>query len=256
VWQWKRPDEPFVGAISLWKAGFHWKGEVAVKVTEIWRYPVKTMAGEKLQRVNIGPLGIEGDRVVHVEDNRERVITSRSHPRFLGHKGTLGADGTPLVDGRPWNSPEVAAEIVDIAGIGAKLVRYDGAERFDVLPLLVATDGAIAAFGHDHRRLRPNLVIGGVEDLSEREWPGGGLRIGKVLIGVQDLRLRCIMTSYDPDTLVQDKEITRAIYRRFNGKLALNCFVIEGGEIAVGDEVQLIRGRACIKSEIPEGLAE
>ena len=219
-----------------------------MKVTEVWRYPVKTMAGEKLQRVHMGPLGIDGDRVVHVEDAHGRVITSRSHPRFLGHKGTLGVDGAPLVDGRPWNSPAVAAEVVDIAGPGAKLVRYDGAERFDVLPLLVATDGAIAAFGHDHRRLRPNLVIGGVAGLAEREWPGGCLRIGQVLIGVQDLRLRCIMTAYDPDTLVRDKEITRDIYRRFDGKLALNCFVIEGGEIAVGDEVQLVRGRACVES--------
>ena len=43
------------------------------------------------------------------------------------------------------------------------------------------------------------------------------------------------------DTLVQDKEIIRSIYRRFDGKLALNCFVIVGGEIAVGDEVQLVR---------------
>ncbi|TDJ71435.1 MAG: MOSC domain-containing protein [Proteobacteria bacterium] len=227
-----------------------------MKVTEIWRYPVKTMGGEKLQRVRMGPLGIDGDRVVHVEDTQGRVITSRSHPRFLGRKGTLGVDGAPLVDGQPWNSPEVAAEVVDIAGPGAKLVRYDGAERFDVLPLLVATDGAIAAFGHDHRRLRPNIVIGGVEGLTEREWPGGCLRIGKVLIGVQDLRLRCIMTSYDPDTLVQEKEITRGIYRRFDGKLALNCFVIEGGEIAVGDEVQLVRGRACVESAAAAVFAE
>jgi len=213
-----------------------------MKITEIWRYPVKTMAGEKLQRVNIGPLGIEGDRVVYVEDAHGRVITSRSHPRFLGHKGSLGLDGEPLVDGQPWNSPEVAAEVVEIVGSGAKLVRYDGIERFDVLPLLVATDGAIAAFGHDHRRLRPNLVVGGVEGLAERDWPGCCLRIGKVLIGVQDLRLRCIMTSYDPDTLAQDKGVTRSIYRRFDGKLALNCFVIEGGEIKVGDEVHLVHG--------------
>lgn len=219
-----------------------------MKITEIWRYPVKTMAGEKLDRVGVGPLGIEGDRVVRVEDARGRVITSRSHPRFLGHKGSLDPSSAIMVDGRPWDSPEVAAEVVDIAGPGAKLVRYDGAERFDVLPLLVATDGAIAAFGQDLRRLRPNIVIGGVAGLTEREWPGACLRSGKVLIGVQDLRLRCIMTSYDPDTLVQDKEITRGIYRRFDGKLALNCFVIEGGEIAVGDEVQLVRGRACPES--------
>lgn len=219
-----------------------------MNITAIWRYPVKSMAGEKLQRVCIGPLGIAGDRLVHVEGAQGHVITARSHPRLLGHQGTLGPDGEPLVDGRPWYSPEVAATVVDIGGPGAKLVRDDGAERFDVLPLLVATDGAIAAFGHDHRRLRPNLVIGGVEGLAEREWPGGCLRLGKVVIGVQDLRLRCIMTSYDPDTQAQDKEITRGIYRRFEGKLALNCFVIEGGRIAVGDEVQLMRGRACAES--------
>ena len=64
-----------------------------MKITEIRRYPVKTMAGERLQQAGVGPLGIQGDRVVHVEDARGRVITSRSHPRFLGHKGSLGADG-------------------------------------------------------------------------------------------------------------------------------------------------------------------
>jgi len=216
-----------------------------MKITEIWRFPVKTMAGEKLERAAVGSLGIEGDRVVHVENAKGGVITSRSHPRFLGHKGSLSSHGEIMVDGRSWDSPEVASEVADIVGPGAKLVRYDGAERFDVLPLLVVTDGAIAAFGHDRRRLRPNIVVGGVEGLTEREWPGACLRIGKVLIGVQDLRLRCIMTSYDPDTLVQDKEITRGIYQRFDGKLALNCFVIEGGEIALGDEVELVRGRAC-----------
>jgi len=93
--------------------------------------------------------------------------------------------------------------------------------------------------------LRPNIVVGGVEGLGEREWPGSCLRVGSVLIGVQDLRARCVMTSYDPDTQVQDKSITRGIYDRFEGKLALNCFVIQGGEIAVGDPVQLVRGRAC-----------
>jgi hypothetical protein len=226
------------------------ESEVAVKVTEIWRYPVKTMAGEKLQRAPIGPLGVEGDRVVHVQGARGRVITSRTHPRFLRHRGSLGANGEVMVDGRPWDSPEVAAEVVDIAGPEARLVHHEGADRFDVLPLLIATDGAIAAFGHDYRRLRPNLVIGGVEGLTEGEWPGSCLRIGKALVGVQDLRLRCIMTSYDPDTLAQDKGITRGIYQRFDGKLALNCFVIEGGEIAVDDDVQLVRGRACA-----EGLA-
>ena len=68
-----------------------------MNIAEIWRYPVKTMAGERLQWARIGPLGIEGDRVVHVEDANGHVITSRTHPRFLGHKGSLGHDGEPLV---------------------------------------------------------------------------------------------------------------------------------------------------------------
>src|SRR4029077_19126294 len=103
---------------------------VTVKVTELWRYPVKTMAGERLQRARLGPLGIEGDRIVHAEDARGRGITSRSHPRSVGHQGTLGPQGEVLVDGRPWDSPEVAAEVANIGGPGAKLVRYEGAERF------------------------------------------------------------------------------------------------------------------------------
>jgi len=154
--------------------------DVAMILTEIWRYPVKTMAGEKLQRVHMGALGINGDRVVHIEDAQGRVITSRSHPRFLGHKGSLGTDGAPRVDGRPWNSPEMAAEVVDIGGPGAKLIRYDGSERFDVLPLLVATDGAIAAFGHDHRRLRPNIVIGGVAPKAASKSVGSATSIAPV----------------------------------------------------------------------------
>src|SRR5438067_11094947 len=96
-----------------------------MKITEIWRYPVKTMAGEKLQRERLGPLGIEGDRVVHVEDAQGQVITSRSHPRFQGHKGTLGVDGEPLVDGRPWHSPEAAAKVVDIGWRRAGLLCHN-----------------------------------------------------------------------------------------------------------------------------------
>jgi uncharacterized protein YcbX len=227
-----------------------------MKVREIWRYPVKTMAGEMLQRATLSSMGIDGDRIVHVEDSTGRVITSRSHPKFLGHKATLGTDREPRVDGRPWSGREVASDVEAIAGPDARLVRYDGFERFDVLPLLIATDGAIAAFGHDHRRLRPNIVIEGVEGLAERDWPGGCLRIGKVLIGVQDLRLRCVMTSFDPDTLVQDKEITRSIFRRFEGKLALDCFIIQGGEIEVGDGVNLVRGRSCADAAAAAAFAE
>jgi uncharacterized protein YcbX len=209
-------------------------------VAELWRFPVKSMAGERLERAELRADGIAGDRVVHVRDARGRVVTARTRPALLGHRGTLGPDGEPLVDGRPWSAPEVADDVRRAAGDGAHLVRFDGLERFDILPLLVATDGAIAAFGHDGRRLRPNIVVGGVAGLAERAWEGRRLRVGEAIIGIEDLRQRCVMTTFDPDTLAQDVGVLKKIVREFDGSLALNCAVIQGGTIAVGDPVELL----------------
>jgi uncharacterized protein YcbX len=119
-------------------------------------------------------------------------------------------------------------------------VRYEGPERFDVLNLLVATDGGITALGHDGRRLRPNLVVGGVPGLEEREWEGRALRIGDVLIGVESLRARCIVTTIDPDTGTQNLDVLRRIHREFGTKVALNCWVARPGSVSVGDPVELI----------------
>jgi hypothetical protein len=168
------------------------------------------------------------------------VTTARTRHRLLGLHATLGADGEPLVEGRPWTSEAAAADVRAAAGPEAVLVRYDGRERFDVLPLLVATDGALAQLGVDHRRLRPNIVIAGVEGLAERTWPGRRLRIGDVVIGVAKLRARCVMTTFDPDTLVQDVGVLRRIATEFGGRMALDCDVLHGGSAAVGDEVTLV----------------
>ncbi len=210
-------------------------------VAEIWRYPVKSMAGERLPEARLTALGIERDRALQVRNAQGRTITSRSHPGLLGHHATLGAEGSALVDGLPWDAPEVLAAVRKIAGPGAQLVRDESEERFDILPLLVATDGAIAAFGRDTRRLRPNLLIGGVEGLAERTWEGAQLVIGEVVIQVHDLRARCVMTTYDPDTLAQDPQVLRDIVRRFQGKLALNCEVVKGGTVRVNQAVELRR---------------
>lgn len=205
-----------------------------VWIAELWRYPIKSMAGERLESVEVREDGIVGDRRVYVVDARGHIVTSRTKPRLLGHKGTLGPDGEPLVDGRPWRSEDVARDVVRAAGPGARLVRGDDPGRFDILPLLVATDGAIAAFGHDGRRLRPNIVVGGVEGLAERGWEGTRLVAGDVEIGLRDLRGRCVMTTFDPDTLVQDPGVLRKIVREFDGTLALNAFVIRGGRLRTG----------------------
>lgn len=209
-------------------------------VKEIWRYPVKSMAGESLAKAKVSPLGIEGDRVVLVVNPQGRVVNARSHPALLGHKGTTSTDGMPLVDGRLWSEPSVLADVRAIAGPRAALIHDESADRFDILPLLVATDGAIAAFGRDGRRLRPNLVIGGVDGLDERKWPGRRLRIGSVVINLDSPRGRCVMTTYDPDTLQHDPTVLKDIVKRFGGELALNAAVEHGGVIEVKQKVELL----------------
>ena len=213
-------------------------------IKELWRYPVKSLAGERMQQIEVDELGFAGDRQILVRSASGRVLTSRTHPALLGLKGSLGKDGVPQISGHPWNSPAALALVRKAAGPGAELFFYDGPERFDILPLLVATDGAIAAFGHDYRRLRPNIIVGGVEGLAERAWPGKFLRIGDVVISIRDLRGRCVMTTFDPDTLQQDHNVLKEIVRKFDGKLALNASVLQGGTIREGDAVELLLSTA------------
>ncbi|MEO7134225.1 MAG: MOSC N-terminal beta barrel domain-containing protein [Vicinamibacterales bacterium] len=208
-------------------------------VQEVWRYPVKSMAGQPLENARVTPSGIDGDRLIQVHNARGRVVTARTHPRLLGLHATIDGEGRVLVDGRPWSDPIVRDVVGGIVGPGAQLVYNDGLDRFDILPLLVATDGAIAAFGHDRRRLRPNIVIGGVDGLEERTWEGSELRIGEAVVRIADLRARCVMTTFDPDTLVQDHSVLRDIGKRFGGKLALNCEVVRGGDIRVNQVVEV-----------------
>ncbi len=209
-------------------------------VSHLWRYPVKSMAGERLERAHLGLDGIPGDRLLYVLDERDQIVSARTRPRLLGHRATLDPAGDVLVDGLPWRSPDVAAAVEAAAGPGARLVRAAGNERFDILPLLVATDGAIEAFGHDPRRLRPNIIVSGVEGLRERSWEWSLLSAGEAVIALADLRGRCITTTWDPDRLVQDVDVLRHIRANFDGTLALNAWAGREGCVAVGDEVRIL----------------
>jgi uncharacterized protein len=211
-----------------------------VKLAEIWRFPVKSMAGERLAAAELRPDGIEGDRLVQAWDARERIVTARTQPGLLGLRAALGEDGQPRVDGLPWTDPEVTRRVEQATAAGVRLRRFEEQDRFDVLPLLIATDGSLAAFGRDSRRLRPNLVIAGVEGLAERTWEGRALRIGRAVVGLADLRGRCVMTTFDPDTQAQDVGVLRDIAQRFDGRLGLNALVLEPARIAEGDPVELM----------------
>ena len=207
-------------------------------VSKLWRYPVKSLAGEELRTATLTVNGIDGDRLVYVR-GPEGVRTSRRHFKLLGLKGTLDANGRALINGHPWQSADALALVRNAAGNDAWLEAADEERAFDVLPLLVATDGAVEAFGRDVRRLRPNILIGGVNGLDEFGWPGAQLRIGRVSIRIDSRRGRCPMTTVDPDTLDRDPDVLRDIGRRFGGRLALNADVVQGGVVSIGSEVTL-----------------
>jgi hypothetical protein len=214
-----------------------------MRVAELWRYPVKSLRGERLPVAEIAEDGVRGDRLAHVRQQSGRVVTSRFRPGLLGLQASLDDDGEPLIDGLPWASAAARERIRAVAGPGAELVRFAGpdrGQRFDILPLTVLTTGIADAMGVDHRRFRSNIVIAGAEGLAEVEWPGLGLRAGGVLIGVRNRRTRCVMTTFDPDTLEQDPSVLRRIVQSFGGQIALDCWVIEPGRMADGDAAELV----------------
>jgi uncharacterized protein len=213
---------------------------MTLSVGALWRYPIKTLAGEPLESAELTLDGIPGDRIVYVR-GPEGVRTSRRFHRLLGLHATLGENGEPMVNNMAWTDHRVLELVRDAAGADAWLEPSTGPERFDVLPLLVATDGAVDAFGRDVRRLRPNILIAGVDNLDEVTWPGATLKIGHAVVRLDSLRQRCPMTTVDPDTLERDRAVLRDIMDRFDGRLALNADVTRPGTIRVGDPVELVR---------------
>jgi len=211
-------------------------------LAQLWRHPVKSLRGEPLAAVEVGELGFPYDRAFRVADARGELVTARTQPGLLALRGDAAGDGGVRVEGYPVGSANAAAAIAGAAGEGAQVVASpEGVARFDDTPLLLTTDGAIAALGFDGRRLRPNLVIGGVEGLAEREWEGRRLRIGvEVELALEHLCERCVITTIDPDTLEQDPGVLRTINERFGKRFAINAGVLHGGRIALGDPVELI----------------
>ena len=124
---------------------------MALRVAGLWRYPVKSLAGERLTTAQLRPDGIPGDRLVRVR-GPEGVRTARRHYRLLGLHATFDANGDTRIDGHLWNSAEALSLVKAAAGADAWLEGWDGLDRFDIMPLLVATDGAVDTFGRDIRR--------------------------------------------------------------------------------------------------------
>ena len=156
-------------------------------VSEIWRYPVKSLKGERLNETEITKFGIPGDRQIAViRTINGRFLTSRSRPKLLGLQGSINTDGVPTINGHRWDSAEALQLVREAAGEPVTLQQIPAPQAFDVLPLLVATDGAARYLNIDHRRLRPNILLADVPELEERKWPGHIIAIGDVRIHAEN----------------------------------------------------------------------
>jgi uncharacterized protein len=207
-----------------------------LRVAELWRYPVKGLRGEPLEAVEVGADGIPGDRGLSVIDERG-VVTGRRKQRMIATPATLDAAGEALVAGRPWDSSEAAATIREVAGPAAKLTRPIGGHEYDCAQILLLTDGSVAQLGYDRRRFRPNIYIEGAAGPVELGWIGSRVRIGELVLRVDDPCERCVITTIDPETVAVDLDVLKRTRAELGGMMGVYCTVVEPATVTVGDRV-------------------
>jgi uncharacterized protein YcbX len=228
------------------------------RVAALWRYPVKSMAGESLASVDVGWHGLAGDRRwAFVRGDvprsgfpwhtiRQRAEMAHYRPSFAEPSRPDSSRvlvGTP--DGRVVDvlDPALAAEL----GEGVRLIKQDRGV-FDAMPLSLITTQTVAGLGAlvgrplDFRRFRPNLLVAADEDAAafpEEGWVGAELRIGGLRMRVDQSDERCAVINVDPETLEHDPSVLKTVGRERDAKLGAYGSVVEPGRVAVGDRVEL-----------------
>jgi uncharacterized protein YcbX len=231
-------------------------GEVG-RVAALWRYPVKSMAGQALDAADVGWHGLAGDR--RWAFVQEKLIRSDFPWLTMRERSDLGQYRPVLADdSRPDRSPTVvrtpAGEELDIAdpalaaalGDGIRLIKLNRG-TFDVAPLSLISVQTIEALGGmaevaiDQRRFRPNLVVDAAAPFAEDDWVGATLRLGGARMRVDQRDERCVMVNIDPDTGVRDPRVLRTIAQQRGVCLGVYGAPVEPGRVAVGDPVVLER---------------
>jgi uncharacterized protein len=229
---------------------------VAGRVAALWRYPVKSMAGEELEAVEVSWHGLAGDRRwAFIRDGQVRSgfpwLTIRERPELAHYRPRLAEPNRPnasqtLVripsgDELDVAAPALAAEL----GPGVRLIKHDRGV-FDTLPLSLLTTQTLAGLGRlvgtdlTAQRFRPNLVVDARgHDFPEDGWVGRVLRIGGLRMRVDKRDQRCVMVTIDPVTLHRNPAVLRAIARERDARLGVYGSTVEPGRVAVGDPVEL-----------------
>ena len=229
---------------------------VVGRVAALWRYPVKSMAAEGLERAEVSWHGLAGDRrwaFIRAGQVRSgfpwltiRELPELAHyrPRFAEPdrpNASVTLVRTPSGGELDVADPALAAEL----GPGVRVIKSDRG-IFDTLPLSLLTTqtlaglGWLAGTGLAAGRFRPNLLVDACEgDFPEDAWVGRVLRIGGLRMRVDKRDQRCVVVTVDPVTLARDPAILRAIARQRGARLGVYGSTVEPGQIAAGDLVEL-----------------
>jgi uncharacterized protein len=226
------------------------------RVAALWRYPVKSMAGERLDRAEVSWHGLAGDRRwAFIRDGQVHSgfpwLTIRERPELLHYRPRLTdpdrPNASPTLVRTPSGAeldvacPALAAEL----GPGVRVIKQRQGV-FDTLPLSLLSTQTVASLGRLVRaelaveRFRPNLLIDAPGcDFPEDAWVGRILRLGGLRMRVDKPDQRCVVITTDPVTLVRNPAILRAIAQERDNRLGVYGSTVEPGWVAVGDAVEL-----------------
>jgi uncharacterized protein YcbX len=230
------------------------------RVVGLWRYPVKSMAGEPLAEVEVSWHGLAGDRrwafirsgVVQSGfpwlTLRERADMSHYRPSFVD---AAQPDKSPTLVQTPSGvlfdvtDPALAAELWPE---GAQVIKQNRGV-FDTFPLSLITTQTIAQLGErvgsplDVQRFRPNILVEATEraPFAEDGWIGAVLRIGDMRMRVDKRDGRCVVITIDPASTERNPAILRSVAREREGCLGVYGSTVEPGRVAVNDAVFIER---------------
>ena len=231
------------------------------RVTELHRWPVKSMAGQRVDALNIDERGAAGDRAHALFDefkDAPRRLTVRQVPRMLlWHAAYDGADVTPqdvpfpeltAPDGRTfdWRDPQLPHALEDDLGRPVALRRDLGLMQDLDHSLLVTTQATLDAVSAaldteiDLRRFRTNVhVVLDAEPYAEEEWEGRELTIGDAAFRLLHPCERCVIPTRDPDSAQKWPELLRWLTRERRMLFGMNARPLRAARIAIGDPVSL-----------------
>jgi uncharacterized protein len=229
-------------------------GERIGRVAGLWRYPVKSMAGESLDAVDVSWHGLAGDRRwAFIQEGMPRSgfpwMTIRELPA-MRHYLPFFADPERPDDSRTMVRTPVGREleVVDpalAAELGGVRVIKQNIGVFDTMPLSLISTQTIASLDAwvqpslTPQRFRPNLLIeaAGSEPFPEDGWVGSVLRIGDLRMRVDQRDARCVMINVDPETDEKDADVLRTVARERSACLGVYGATVEPGRVRVGDPV-------------------